>query len=269
MDEVITERQKQINNEEIPKGYKLAGKIGVVPIDWEVKKFNEVFKINQGLQIPISKRLKEPKEDSYFYITNEFIKNTGNDGKKYYIQNPSKSVICTKDDILMTRTGNTGIVLTNVEGVFHNNFFKINYDRNLLNKNFVYYYLKSEYVQKMIKIYAGINTISDLNHSDFYRIDFLFMGYKEQQKIASILSTWDKTIELKEKLIEQKKEQKKGLMQKLLTGEVRLPGFESEWKEVNLGEIGQTFNGLSGKSAKDFGDGKPYIPYKTIFDNSR
>src|SRR5690625_2128186 len=121
----------------------------------------------------------------------------------------------------------------------------------------------------MIKIYAGINTISDLNHSDFYRIDFLFMGYKEQQKIASILSTWDKAIELKEKLIEQKKQQKKGLMQKLLTGEVRLPGFESEWKEVNLGEIGQTFNGLSGKSAKDFGDGKPYIPYKTIFDNSR
>ncbi|MEC5270250.1 restriction endonuclease subunit S, partial [Heyndrickxia coagulans] len=46
----------------------------------------------------------------------------------------------------------------------------------------------------------------------------------EQQKIALILSTWDKAIELKEKLIEQKKKQKKGLMQKLLTGEVRLPG---------------------------------------------
>ncbi|MCM3024194.1 restriction endonuclease subunit S [Heyndrickxia ginsengihumi] len=59
----------------------------------------------------------------------------------------------------------------------------------------------------------------------------------EQQKISSILSTWDKAIELKEKLIEQKKEQKKGLMQKLLTGEVRLPGFEGEWKEVRLGSI--------------------------------
>jgi len=29
-----------------------------------------------------------------------------------------------KEDILMTRTGNTGIVVTDVEGVFHNNFFK-------------------------------------------------------------------------------------------------------------------------------------------------
>jgi len=61
--------------------------------------------------------------------------------------------------------------------------------------------------------------------------------FKEQQKIADILSTWDKAIELKEKLIEQKKEQKKGLMQRLLTGEVRLPGFKGEWKEVRLGEV--------------------------------
>jgi type I restriction enzyme S subunit len=45
--------------------------------------------------------------------------------------------------------------------------------------------------------------------------------FKEQQKIADILSTWDKAIELKEKLIEQKKEQKKGLMQNLLTGKIR------------------------------------------------
>jgi len=59
----------------------------------------------------------------------------------------------------------------------------------------------------------------------------------EQIKIAEILSTWDKAIELKEKLIEEKKNQKTGLMQKLLTGKVRLPGFEREWKEVKLGEV--------------------------------
>jgi type I restriction enzyme S subunit len=59
----------------------------------------------------------------------------------------------------------------------------------------------------------------------------------EQIKIAEILSTWDKAIELKEKLIEEKKNQKIGLMQKLLTGKVRLPGFEEEWKVVKLGDI--------------------------------
>ena len=40
-----------------------------------------------------------------------------------YIENPSKGVICQQDDILMTRTGNTGKVITGVKGVFHNNFF--------------------------------------------------------------------------------------------------------------------------------------------------
>lgn len=63
------------------------------------------------------------------------------------------------------------------------------------------------------------------------------MTKRKEKKIASILSTWDKAIELKEKLIEQKKEQKKGLMQKLLTGEMRLPGFDREWKEVILGSV--------------------------------
>lgn len=59
----------------------------------------------------------------------------------------------------------------------------------------------------------------------------------EQEKIAEIISTWDKAIELKEKLIEEKKKQKSGLMQKLLTGKVRLPGFDGEWKNVRLGSV--------------------------------
>lgn len=56
----------------------------------------------------------------------------------------------------------------------------------------------------------------------------------EQRKIADILLTWDKAIELKQQLIDLKKEQKIGLMQKLLTGEVRLPGFEEEWELIKL-----------------------------------
>jgi type I restriction enzyme, S subunit len=60
---------------------------------------------------------------------------------------------------------------------------------------------------------------------------------KEQKKIVEILLLWDKAIDLKEKLIEKKKEQRKGLMQKLLTGEVRLPGFNDEWNEERLEEL--------------------------------
>ncbi|EKG9658860.1 restriction endonuclease subunit S [Vibrio parahaemolyticus] len=96
----------------------------------------------------------------------------------------------------------------------------------------------------------------------------------EQRKIAKILSTWDKAIATTEKLIETSKQQKKALMQQLLTGKKRLvnpetgKAFEGEWEEVKLGELGQTFTGLSGKTKEDFGSGAKYIPYINIFNNS-
>lgn len=65
----------------------------------------------------------------------------------------------------------------------------------------------------------------------------------EQEKIAEILGTWDEAIEKLSSLIEQKKLFKKGLMQKLLTGKVRLPGFTQPWKEVKLGNFCRTFSG--------------------------
>lgn len=60
---------------------------------------------------------------------------------------------------------------------------------------------------------------------------------KEQQKIATILSTWDRAIAKKEQLITAKQEFKKGLMQLLLTGKKRFEGFEGEWGEVKLGSV--------------------------------
>jgi len=43
----------------------------------------------------------------------------------------------------------------------------------------------------------------------------------------------------------------------------------SKWHEKILGELGHTFTGLSGKTADDFGEGKPYIPYMNIFTNGK
>ena len=59
----------------------------------------------------------------------------------------------------------------------------------------------------------------------------------EQTKIATILTTQDKVIELKEKRLAEKQRQKKYLMQQLLTGKKRLPGFNKTWNTVELGEI--------------------------------
>ncbi len=59
----------------------------------------------------------------------------------------------------------------------------------------------------------------------------------EQKKIAQILSTWDAAIETVEKLIANSQKKKKALMQQLLTGKKRFPGFDGEWEKQTLEEL--------------------------------
>ncbi len=185
---------------------------GEVYGDWKITKLSEITKINQGLQIPISERHLEKVSDSFFYITNEFLRK--NSDKKYFIKNPPLSVICTKDDILMTRTGNTGQVVTGVDGAFHNNFFKIKYDKSI-NKDFFVYFLRLKETQNMILRLAGTSTIPDLNHGDFYKLKINLPSKAEQTKIANFLSSIDKKIEQVNRQIEESKGFKKGLLQQM------------------------------------------------------
>ncbi len=205
---------------------------------WESKPLREVVKINQGLQIAISERSTENKTGSYFYITNEFLK--AGSGKKYYILNPPQSVICNEKDILMTRTGNTGQVVTNVSGAFHNNFFKVAYPE-YIDKIFLYNFLKLNKTQNQILRFAGTSTIPDLNHSDFYRIIISFPSNKEQQKIASFLSLIDERITTQNKIINDLKTLKTTLSKKIFSGELRFKDNNgndfSKWEEMKLKNI--------------------------------
>src|SRR5699024_11310468 len=46
-------------------------------------------------------------------------------------------------------------------------------------------------------------------------------------------------------------------------------GFEEEWKGIDLGSIGSTFSGLSGKTKKDFGHGSAeFVTYMNVFNNT-
>lgn len=214
--------------------------------DWSQESFRNLTKINQGLQISISERLTEEEEGSYFYITNEFLR--ANSEKQYYIKNPSKSVICSEDDILMTRTGNTGMVVTNVSGAFHNNFFKIAYSNKLV-KDFLYYYLILTKTQNIILRLAGTSTIPDLNHSDFYRIKIQYPIVEEQQKIASFLSAVDEKINQLQRKKELLQAYKKGMMQQLFSQQLRFKSEDGndfpEWEEKKLGKVGEIVNGLT------------------------
>jgi type I restriction enzyme S subunit len=225
--------------------------------EWEKKKLGDLVKINQGLQIPISERLTEQIEDSYFYITNEFLKSTSE--KKYFIKNPNQSVICQKYDILMTRTGNTGMVVTNVEGAFHNNFFKVAYP-DYINKGYLYNFLKLEKTQKLIKKMAGTSTIPDLNHSDFYRIPMQFASLNEQTKIASFLTKVDEKLSALKKKKELLEQYKKGVMQQIFSQELRFKDDNGndypEWEEKTLGEC------------LDYIQPTKYLVSSTEYDNS-
>ncbi|GAA7357939.1 restriction endonuclease subunit S [Helicobacter pylori] len=211
-----------------------------LPKDWEIKTFRDISTINQGLQIPISQRLKAPTEHAKFYITIQALNNR----KEFeYIKTYNESVVCHKDDILMTRTGNTGMVITNIEGVFHNNFFKINFDRTLINKDFLVYFLSLEQTQKTILKKAGTSTIPDLNHNDFYSLLIPLPPLNEQNAIADILSALDNYLHALRALILKKESVKKALSFELLSQRKRLKGFNQDWQKVRLGDICEFGNG--------------------------
>ena len=144
--------------------------------------FENLTIVNQGLQIAQSKRYKEYVDNSYEYITIQYL-----NGKKdrEYVVPKSENVICNKEDILVTRTGNTGQIVTGVEGVFHNNFFKVNYNKALLLKEYLYYFLNLKTTQSRIKLLAGTSTIPDLNHGDFYSIEIPLPPLELQEQFAA------------------------------------------------------------------------------------
>lgn len=84
---------------------------------------------------------------------------------------------------------------------------------------------------------GGAGRNRTLGQDRFMKSKLILPVLQEQQKIAAILTTQDKVIELKEKLLAEKKQQKKHLCQQLLTGKKRLPGFSGEWKKVKLKKL--------------------------------
>jgi type I restriction enzyme S subunit len=69
----------------------------------------------------------------------------------------------------------------------------------------------------------------------------------EQREIAQILTAWDEAIALVERRLAAARARKRGLAQRLLTGQVRFAGFTEPWREVKLGELGRVIRGVSHK----------------------
>lgn len=229
----IKQRIEQIRRGEVPEGYK-KGKLGVVPEEWEETSFSSLFTstsdytddlekyplysltIEDGVT-PKTERYERShlvkKEDSYKIVR-------PND----YAYNPMN----LRFGSVARHKGNSPVAVSGYYDIF-----------TTVHKSDLPFMDSFLTCDPMITYYNRVSTGSlvekqRVHFSQFLEFVLPLPSINERAKIAAILTTQDKVIELKEKRLAEKQRQKKYLMQQLLTGKNRLPGFSKEWKSVRL-----------------------------------
>ena len=130
------------------------------------------------------------------------------------------------NDLLMTMMGTLGkiaIVPSNIgTAVISSHLLKITPDSKKLTSKFLYYFLKSQFIQQQIIKESHGLVMGGLNTGIVKKLLIITPPINEQQKIASILSGVDAYIQKNQQYKERLEKLKKGLMQKLLTGQIRV-----------------------------------------------
>ena len=171
---------------------------------------------------------------------------------------PAGTVVLSRD----AGVGKSGIMFEAMAVSQHFIAWKCNNSTNLHNW-FLYNWLQSH--QKEFERQAVGSTIKTIGLPYFKKLKIAIPPLPEQKKIAQILSTWDKAITATEQLLANSQQQKKALMQQLLTGKKRLKGFNEEWKYGVLGDLAKIDSGFSFKSS-DFIDTHDSIPVIRMSD---
>jgi len=115
---------------------------------------------------------------------------------------------------------------------------------------------------------ATQNAQKNINLQKIKPVKVLVPPIHEQQKIAEILKTWDKAIQLTEQLIGKKQQYKRALMQRLLTGKLRFLRFKDKWQIVRLGNIADMKSGGTPLTTiNSYYDGN--IPWVSIADMTK
>ena len=112
--------------------------------------------------------------------------------------------------------------------------------------DFIAFYLSSSLWVNYLKEIANYGARYDrlgINDKMLLSIPILLPPLEEQKRIAEVLSLCDDIIENLTELIDKKEQYKKGVMQRVLSGEVRFKGFTDEWKTVRLGDITEMSSG--------------------------
>ncbi|MFS1439564.1 restriction endonuclease subunit S [Shewanella sp. 10N.286.48.A6] len=144
--------------------------------------------------------------------------------------------------VVMAAVGELGLVAITSEEVVLNQQLHAFVCSDLVHNEYLAYWLSSQ--KPFMKSIASKTTIPYLNKTNCESVPVALPPLPEQQKIATILNTWDKAISTTERLIDNSKQQKKALMQQLLTGKKCLfddsgKPFECEWEDVSLESISE------------------------------
>lgn len=130
-----------------------------------------------------------------------------------------------------------------------------------LDIEFLLHYMLGPQFYKVAVAMSMRTGMPKINRNDLNTVTLLLPPVGEQKKIAQILSTWDQAIATTERLLDLARQQKKALMQQLLTGKKRFPEFKDAWKKVKLSSVAEMNSGGTPKSSVDeyFGGEIPWV----------
>ena len=210
----------------------MQGRVGFIPDGWEFLHLNKAFNIRNNLRLPINEEERSANIGPYPYYgptkIQGYIANYQQDGDFALIGEDG-------DHFLKYRTSSM-TQLVSGKCTVNNHAHIIEGTKKASRKWFYYYFMHRDIFSFLTRQGAGRYK---LNKAALEKLPVLVPPLPEQNKIAQILSTWDKAITTTEQLLVTAKQQKKALMQQLLTGKKRLlvdngVRFSGEWKEQAL-----------------------------------
>ena len=233
----IKQRIEQIRRGEVPDGYKKT-KAGVIPEDWEVKKLKTICDVNPVRSNNIVDKvvflgMSDVSEDGK--ILNQEIVDYESVKKGFTPFQKGDILVAKITPCFENGKGAYAEALMTDIG-FGSTEFHVLRCKN--NAKFIFFHTTYPiFRKKMESEMTGSAGQKRVQTESIANYIIPFPPLPEQQKIAAILTTQDRVIELKQQLLAQKQQQKKYLMQQLLTGKKRLPGFSGEWKKEFLGKL--------------------------------
>lgn len=274
------------SDKNIREGYKKSA-VGVIPEEWEVKPFNKCFKHLRAYTVSRNQLNYERNESCIYNIhygdIHSAFPNNILDIKRDIelipvIVSPEIDTpeLLQDGDLIMADAsedyegiGKT-IELVNTGDrkiVSGTHTFPLRPKIIFATKYAGFIFSEFNVHKQIMKIATGISVFG-ISKGNISKIQLPIPPLPEQQAIANCLTTWDSGIEKLTQLIAAKREQKKGLMQQLLTGKKRLDGFVGEWKEIKLGNIG-TFRTSSVNKKIEKDETKVWLlNYMDVYNNT-